>query len=109
MAKWAGKIGFVNTEETSPGVWTEIVTERRYAGDIIRVSKGWQSTSEKINDDIKINNQISILADPYTTTHLSMIRYVEFMGTLWKVNDVTIEFPRLTLSIGGVYTGGQQN
>lgn len=108
MAKWAGKIGFVNTEETSPGVWTEVVTERRYAGEIVRYSKGWQSTSEKINDNIKINNQISVLADPYATTHLSMIRYVEFLGTLWKVNDVTIEFPRLTLSIGGVYNSGEQ-
>ena len=34
MAKFFGKIGFANTEETSPGIWSGVV-ERPYYGDVI--------------------------------------------------------------------------
>ena len=36
MAKWSGKIGFVVTSETKPGVWKEVATDRTYYGDLIR-------------------------------------------------------------------------
>lgn len=108
MAKWAGKIGFVHTEETFPGVWAEIVEERLYGGDFLTNKTGWQAASDQVNDNVRINHQISIIADSYATMNLSMIRYVEFLGNKWKVTDISIEYPRLILSVGGVYSHGQQ-
>ena len=38
MAKWYGKIGYSETKETAPGVWTPARTERR----IMATSSGCQ-------------------------------------------------------------------
>lgn len=104
MAKFYGTIGFVVTEETKPGIWTETPVERKYYGDIIRYSSRWDK-GESINDNININNEISIIADPYLNQHFSEMRYVEFMGAKWKINSINVERPRLILSLGGIYNG----
>lgn len=108
MAKFYGKVGFVSQverdPETSPGVWVEEITEKYYRGDIIRLSKKWH-TSESVNDDVDISNEVSIVADPYAMNNLNSIRYVEILGGLWKVTNISVEQPRLVLSIGGVYNG----
>lgn len=103
MAKWFGKIGFAETVETKPGVWEEQITEREYYGDVIRNSRRLQTSSEKINDDLNISNQISIVADPYANEHFYSMRYAEFSGAKWKVTDVEVQYPRLTLTLGGVW------
>lgn len=100
--KWYGSIGFAELKETTPGVWTPQITERNYRGDLIRNTRRLQST-DKVNDDININNQISIVADPYANMNFHTIKYATFMGTKWKVSDVEVQYPRLILSLGGVY------
>lgn len=102
MTKFFGRIGFGETVETSPGIWENVITDREYYGDIVRNTHRWDS-SQSVNDNITISNQISILADPYAFEHLSSIKYVEFAGALWKVSSVDIQSPRLLITIGGVY------
>lgn len=103
MAKFFGVIGFnEGTVETRPGVWEQQVVERQYYGDLIRNSRRLQST-DQLNDDINISNEISIVADPYANANFHSIRYVEFMGAKWKVSNVDVQFPRLILSLGGVW------
>lgn len=104
MAKYCGSVGYVETIETSPGVWEEVATVKKYYGDVMRNRKSFQN-SDRLNDDLNVNNQISIVSDPYAINHFHAIRYVEWMGAKWKVTDVEVEFPRLILSIGGVYNG----
>ena len=104
MSKWFGKIGYAVTEETTPGVWVEQITERNYYGDIIRNTRRLQ-TSDKLNDDINVSNEISIVADPFARDNFHAMRYIEFMGTRWKVSSVEVQYPRLILSLGGVYNG----
>lgn len=106
MAKYYGKIGYAVTAETSPGVWTEQIVERSYKGDVKRMFKKWDA-GEKVNDDLDVSNEISILSDPYAEQHFHQIRYVAWAGALWKVKNVTVERPRLRLTIGGVYNGQQ--
>ena len=108
MAKYYGCIGFAITEETRPGVWEEVITEKTYFGDLIRNTKRYQ-VSEGLNDDINIANEISIIADPFANENFHAMRYVEFMGTKWKINSVEVQYPRLILSIGGVYNGETAN
>lgn len=103
MAKFFGTIGFnEETVETTPGVWEQQVVERQYYGDLLRNSRRLQST-DQLNDDINISNEISIVADPYANANFHSIRYVEFMGAKWKVSNVEVQFPRLILTLGGVW------
>ena len=102
MPKWVGVIGFAETMEVSPGVWKEQITERQYCGELTRNSRRLQ-TSDKVNDDINIANNISILSDPYVVQNFHSIRYATFMNTKWKVTDVDVQHPRLNLTLGGVY------
>lgn len=102
MAKFYGKIGFADTKETSPGVWSDTPVERYYYGDVVRNLRKLDSTGG-INDSPNISNEISIVADPYANEHFHAMRYIEYMGSLWKINNVTVEYPRLILNIGGLY------
>lgn len=104
MAKFYGVIGYAESEETTPGVWEERITERYYYGDIIRNIRNLEN-SEHLNDNIKVSNQISILADPYAIQNFHAIRYAEFMGVKWKVSSVDVQSPRLLLSLGDLYNG----
>lgn len=104
MAKFYGKIGYASTVETKPGVYEEQIVERSYYGDLIRNTRRLQS-SDKVNDDINISNEISIVADPYATNNFHTMRYAIFMGTKWKISNVEVSYPRLILTLGGVYNG----
>ena len=106
MAKFYGAIGYAQTVETEPGIWEEVITERNYYGELNRNSRNLQ-TSGNVNDNVNISNEISILADPYANEHIYSMRYVEFMGATWKVNSVEVKYPRLILSVGGLYTDAQ--
>ena len=102
MAKWFGKIGYVVTEETEPGVWEETITEREYFGDMTSDRRKRQNSGE-VNDDINLSNVISIVADPFAYQNCSNMAYVEIMGSKWKISDVEVQRPRLILTVGGVY------
>ena len=104
MAKWFGKIGFANTIETSPGIWEEQITTHEYFGDVYRNTRRLQTT-DQVNDDINISNEISILADPFANENFHSMRYAEFMGTPWKITNVEVQQPRLILTLGGLYNG----
>ena len=104
MAKFYGVIGYAETVETEPGLWEEQIVERSYYGDLVRNIRNLQN-SGGVNDNINIANDISIIADPYANENFHAMRYVEFMGTKWKISRVDVQYPRLTLSIGGVYNG----
>lgn len=103
MSKWYGEIGFAEAYEIN-GVVKDRIIKRNYIGDVTRNNRRWQD-SGKVNDDLTISNQISIVADPYALNSFHTIKYVTFMGTKWKVNSVDVQFPRLVLEVGGVYNG----
>lgn len=102
MPRFYGPIGYAETKETAPGVWTEVITERYYYGDVNRNTRRLQ-TSDKVNDDINVSNEISIVADPFANGNFHAMRYVGFMGAKWKISNVEVQYPRLILSIGGLY------
>lgn len=102
MAKFFGVIGYAETVESKPDVWEEQFVERPYSGDLIRNTRRLQST-EHLNDDLTIANEISIVADPFANENFHRMRYVEFMGAKWKITNVEVQYPRLILTIGGVY------
>lgn len=107
MAKFHGIIGFVTTVEDpdNPGVWIEKKVEKVYPGELITVGRRSQTNSNSVNDNITLSTEISIVADPYANENMFAIRYAVFGGAKWKVETVRPEYPRLKLSLGGVYNG----
>jgi hypothetical protein len=104
MAKFYGAIGFATQVETAPSVYTDIIVEHNYRGDVIETG----SRPEKgidLNDDIRLSNLFSIIADAYAFEKFFAIRYITWMGVSWKVTDVKVRRPRLILTTGGVYNG----
>lgn len=104
MNKWYGNIGFAELVESEPGLWEETITVRPYYGDVLRNYRRL-SNSGNVNDNVTVSNQISIVSDPYADQNFHSIRYVEYMGSKWKVSDVEVQRPRLILSLGEVYNG----
>ena len=101
--KFYGKIGFnQGTIETRPGIWEKQIVKREYYGDITRNTRRLETASQ-INDNINLDNQISILADPYANENFANMLYVIFMGAKWKISSIEVQFPRLILTLGGLY------
>jgi len=107
MARFHGRVGFITYEESDGGVFTEATTERYYSGDVNRISRRFES-SDKLTDDLTLNNEISIIADKFAFENFQYIRYVNYLGANWKVTSATLgERPRIILQIGGVYNGSE--
>jgi hypothetical protein len=104
MAKFYGKIGFIKTEEVEPDIWKPATVEKFYYGDINRNQRRWQGT-ESINDDIEVSNEISIVMDDFLQKNAGYLKWVEFMGAKWKISSITHDYPRITITLGGVWNG----
>jgi len=104
--RFAGFVGYVESQETLPGsgVWDDVATEVPYYGDVLRDSRRLVD-GEKINDDLSVNNSISIVADDQANQHFHKIKYVVWQGARWTVETVEVRPPRLLFTLGGVYNG----
>lgn len=104
MAKYYGEIGYGVPTETAPGVWKNVWVKRNYYGDVLNNTRNLREQA-KVNDDIMVSNRISVIADPYANNNFQYIKYATFMGAKWKVTTVDVQFPRLILTLGGVFNG----
>lgn len=102
--KFYGPVGFVEPVEKRPGVKVQTPVEYNYSGDVLKRSIRYQG-GESVNDSISPQHQISILADPYARSHVASMKYVKWMGTAWKISDISVQYPRLILTLGGPYNG----
>ena len=103
--KYYDKIGFwFDDVEVRPGVYKNQIIEKEYAGDVLENRQRWNQSGYQ-NDNLTVNNRISIIADAYLNQNISSIKYVTFMGTKWKVNSLDLKYPRVILELGGIYNG----
>lgn len=102
MGKFYGEIGYVEMVEINPGVWQSQTIIRQYFGDIIRNAVKTRE-GENLNDNLILDNRLSIVADPYAYEKFHRMKYVKYMGTLWKITSVEVQRPRLILTLGEVY------
>lgn len=104
MAKFYGEIGYGESVETRPGVWEDVVVEKKYYGDVLRNTRQLEE-GDKVNNDLSVGNSISIVADAYAGEHFFAMRYIRWAGALWTISNVEVKSPRLILRLGGVYNG----
>lgn len=104
--RFFGKVGFGDSVETPPdsGIWKDVITERGYYGDVVRNQRSLE-TADGVIPDVFVNNSISIVADGHAMTNFHKMRYVEWDEVRWTVANVTVQQPRLILSLGSVYNG----
>ena len=107
--KFYGKVGYllgsVEEEGEREGNWVENMEERTYYGDVLRNTRRWEGNSDSVNDDLMLNNSFSSLDDGFAYENYGRMKYVDWMGSLWKITNVEVQRPRLILTIGGVYNG----
>lgn len=101
MPRFCGTVTYAESKETSPGIWELEKTVRKYYGDVLRNTRRLEKQDSR-NDNLNVNNSISIVADAYAYEHFFAIRSVNWMGVDWKVTTVDVQRPRLILSIGDV-------
>lgn len=105
MAKFCGIVGYEEQVETRPNIFEPKIRERKYYGDVLRNNKLIEN-SGNLNDDIKVNCLISIVADAYAYDHFFAIKYVTWQNSKWKVTNVDpSQRPRILLTLGGIYNG----
>lgn len=104
--KYYDTIGFWEDDvEIKPGVHKAMITERKYAGDVLNKTQRW-SGSDHQNDNLTLNIRLSIVADLYLNQHLGSIKYAMYLGTKWKVTSIdTAKYPRVIMELGEVYNG----
>lgn len=104
--RYSGVVGYGESVEApaGSGVWKDNITEVSYFGDVVRNTRQTHS-GEHLNNDLSVQNSISIVADAYANENFMYIRFVIWMGKPWHVTDVEVQSPRLLLRLGGVYNG----
>ena len=100
--RYCGEIGYFETVETKPGLFEQQLVFKRAKGDVIRNTKRNQLATS-VNDNIVVNNSISVVADPYAREHFFAIKCIRWQGTLWNVSSVEVQYPRLILELGEPY------
>jgi len=91
-------------ENKTPVTHENGLVEFPYFGDVIKNTRKLESV-EGLNNNIVVNNLISIVCDQNAIDNFFKIKYVRWAGTLWSVSNVEVKSPRLILTLGGVYNG----
>lgn len=102
MSRFSGKLGFVMTQETEEGVWLENTVELPAKGTI-RSLYVRNDNASSVNTNLRLTNEISILLDSKIQTYLETLRYVVYKGSKWEVQSIGVNYPRLTINLGGLY------
>jgi hypothetical protein len=106
--RFSGTVGFATPTESTPGVWSDVIVERAYFGDVIRDARRLGAPSlvpPEVAGTISLSNSFSIVGDAMAYESFKYIRYVNWLGQNWEVTDVEVRRPRLILTIGGLWNG----
>lgn len=102
MSRFSGKLGFVMTRETEEGVWLEDKIEIPVKG-AIRSLYIRNDNNASVNSNLRLTNEISILLNSKIQTYLETLKYVVWKGSKWEVQSIGVNYPRLTINLGGLY------
>ena len=104
MTRFSDKVGYVSQGALVDGVQEVVVTERVLKGVVLETIASIQD-GEKVNDDIRLQDRVEVLADAYALENFSKIKFVVRLGIPWIAQTVRVERPRIIISLGGVYHG----
>lgn len=102
MSRFSGKLGFVRTRETEEGVWLEDSVEIPVKGTI-RSLYVRNDNNSSVNTNLRLTNEVSVLLNSKIQTCLETLKYVIWKGSKWEVQSIGVNYPRLTINLGGLY------
>lgn len=105
--RFADKIGYAIQEEslTQPGVIIPTIVEKTAYGDVVKNAIRSEST-DNIIDDIRLDNEFSIVADKFAFEHFHCMKYIIFYGVKWRISSIDASSPpRIKIRVNGVYNG----
>lgn len=104
MSKFFGEVAYATQIEIpeGSGVWVDHILEKIYTGDMFKDMSRVQQ-GETLNDNLVIDNKLSIVADAFAFENSHHIRYINWMGIKWKIKSIEVQRPRLIMYMGGVY------
>jgi len=107
MARICIKVGYeIEEYEKEPGVWVPASTiEKTYFGDIVKNYRRWNTTQDGTNNNLFLNNRLSVVVDDFMKLNIPRIKYVLWKGIYWKVESVELSIPRIIMTLGGVWNG----
>lgn len=100
--RYAGKVGFATTVETSPGIWEERIEERRYRGTVT-IAAHRVTLADTTNSTLKAGAIISLIADAKLLAQCFDIRWCEYGGVKWRPTYISQKRPRVELTLGERY------
>lgn len=100
--RYADKLGFILTEETSPGVWSTKTITKDVVGDVVQRAYRWED-AQSVNANLDITNQITVVCDNFCIHNMFALRWAGWMGKKWNVSRVELKSPRLILTLGKEY------
>lgn len=104
--KFVGTVGFwMDDVEVEPSVYKSTIVEKSYTGDLIKDTRRWTDQGSRVNTTFALNNKIRILADMYMNRNWQSIKFVRINGEPFTVTSVDLDYPGITLTIGGKYDG----
>ena len=110
MARFYGKVGFIRTVNDGTGRFVEEEVVRYYKGDVNNNVRRYNPQNDvSANDDLALNDNVSILADAYAAENYMAMQWIEFDNVRWRITSVTKEYPRITIFFGGVWNGKATN
>lgn len=105
MAVFHDKVGFlISNDNVQTGIADYLAVEKPCYGTIPENRRRWVPADQK-NDNLVLDVQIEITANTYIRNHIGDIAYVHYLGQYWKVESIRPNFPKVVLSIGGVWNG----
>ena len=100
--RYADKLGFILTQETTPGVWETKTVEHFAKGDVVQRAYRWDD-AQSVNADLDITNQISIVYDNFFIHNMFALRWAAWQGKKWNVSRIELKPPRMILTLGKEY------
>jgi hypothetical protein len=106
--RFSGTVGYAVSTQTAPGVWKDVITEKKYYGDVTRNARRLVPpllVPPELNSNLALENSFSILADADAYANYKNFRYVTWEGNRWTITNVEVSRPRLILTIGELWNG----
>lgn len=100
--KFHGKVGFIQSVHKGHSVYAPEFVEKPYFGDVLKYNNRYE-TDQKVNEDIRIDNQISIVADFFAYKNFGCMRYVLWNDQKLKILSAQVDYPRIVITVGGPF------
>lgn len=104
--KFYDAIGYAESVELEddPGVYEDVIVERKLFGDVLRNTRGLDQ-GDQVNPSLKVGMRFSLIGDIYAEENFEAIRYIMWKGRRWLVSNIEFVERRLILTPGGLYNG----